>query len=708
MTTSSIEKPRVLQLLAAVLALGCSADPALVPPVEPSLTIALAVDTRNAEPGDTITVQVIAEVVPGVRLGSLQGWIGFDPGALRYLGQPLAGDAPVIVNHGEGDRGHVRLVTLRLQGLPEAVAEFRFLVRRVDYLDQLRFETEEAATSDLRLVHPVATAPLALRPATFPGRVGRPTIADWAAHLGYSTDPALRLPGEGTIYGDVTLGGGINGLDVLAVLNVAVANLSVLTDATKDMVIAGNVAPFNLPGLGEAGDNIPPGRNANGTYDISGLDGLALANEGVGNDQPVVGQPIPGRTPRPGHVVLPSLLDSSRTLYRDTVYELQGNVIVGPGATLTAEPGTRIEGDAATRGALIIARAGNLVLRGTRIEPIVLSCTSATPAAGCWGGVVINGLALLNHSDPGTTGFCPEKFSIGSTELYGGCLVEDTTGVLQYVRIEYAGRSAGSGPTPGLALLGIGSGTSVDQVQVHASLGDGLYLSGGNVNLRHIVLTGNAGAGLHWDHGWGGNATGGNAQFVQIQVPANGGDGVIGSNLLGNPDAGPRSEPKLYNLTVVGDSVGVGRGIVWRDGSAGVVRNSIVLRPAGAGFEVDGAASCSQFSAGFAFFDHNITFQGDPDFSGDSDCLDEAAYAAEPALANRTIDPGLRAPFNTLSPDTRPLLGGPPASGAVAPPQNFFFDITVTYIGAVPVSNLLGTDIPWYAGWTRGWAGMVP
>jgi hypothetical protein len=405
--------------------------------------------------------------------------------------------------------------------------------------------------------------------------------------------------------------------------------------------------------------------------------------------------------------VLSGLIATSRTLTRDTVYELQGSVIVGPGATLTIQPGTQLEGDPATRGALIIARAGNMDWQGTRLEPILFTCKGVSKSPGCWGGVVLNGLALLNHRDPGVTGFCPEKVSIGSSELYGGCLVEDTTGVMRYVRIEYAGMSPG-GPAaaPGLALLGLGTGTVIENIQVHGSIGDGIYLSGGNVNLRRLVLTGNLGAALHWDHGWGGNDFGGSTQFLQIQVPQGGGDAIVGSNLASAPNAGPRSEPDLYNVTVVGAGAGAGsgRGFVLQNGSSGTLRNSIILQTAGGGFDVQGA----QISGGLAFLDHDIVFGNTPDFATDADCLDEAAYAASPALQNRVTAPGLSAPTNTLTPDTRPLPGSAATFGTVLPPSNLFFDVTVTYLGTAEPANGTGTNIPWYAGWTRGWSGPLP
>jgi hypothetical protein len=701
---------RGVVVLAAIVALGCApeSDPVDAGPVAEPLQVGIAVSRRAAGPGDTVAVLPLVRRMGGGTLAGVQGTLRFDPHALRYLGQPLAGDAFVLVNHGSAPEGVLRIASLRLAGLRAGTGDLRFEVLRPEWEAGLSYDLEEAVTPQGIPLYRASSLALSEQPVPAARDLRPRTLEEWWGYFGLVEQRQANLAGQGTIFGDVTLNAAIDVLDASAVANLAVGNRALLTEASRDYVIAGDVAPANLPGLGEAGDPVPPGRNADGSFDITVLDAVEIANEAVGNDRAIPGQPVPGRGPRPGAVILSGLLDSSRTLSRDTVYELQGNVIVGPGATLTVQPGTLIEGDGASRGTLIVARAGNVDLRGTRIEPIVFTCKGAVKSAGCWGGVVLNGLAILNHRDPGTTGFCPEKFSPGSTELYGGCLVEDTTGVLQYVRIEHAGMSYGSGPTAGLSLLGVGSGTVLDHVQVHGSLGDGLYLSGGNVNLRHILLTGNLGAGLHWDHGWGGNAFGGSVQFLQVQVPVDGGDAILGSNLVGQPNAGPRSEPELYNVTAVGSGSGVGRGFVLQDGSGGILRNAIIMGMATDGFDIEGAESCAQFSAGFAFFDHNLAFGSTPNYSADADCFDESGYATTPLLLNREVDPGLVAPASTLTPDTRPLVGSPATSGAVAPPSNFFFDVTVTYLGAAEPANSSRTNVPWYAGWSRGWSGTAP
>lgn len=395
------------------------------------------------------------------------------------------------------------------------------------------------------------------------------------------------------------------------------------------------------------------------------------------------------------HVALSSVVAYDRILRRDSIYDLEGDVVVAPGVTLTIEPGTRIEADAASRASLIISRGANLVARGTLLEPIVFTCNAAVKVPGCWGGLAIEGFALLNRGTFPEVA-CPEKQFGADPGHYGGCINQDTSGVLRYVRVEYAGGVSGGGARPALALLGVGSGTVVDSVQVHRSLGDGLFVSGGTVDLRSIVLTGNSGHGLSWADGWVGRM-----QFLIVQQDAAAGDAVHGINEADDPASLPRSHPQVYHVTITGPSGGAG--LFLGRGTGGVLRNVIVLSPGGAGLDIDDAATCAAAADGFLHLDHAIFFGGAPDFSGDTDCLDEVVWATDPVRANRVADPQLVAPANTLTPDVRPLESGAAATGYLLPPSDGFFDLSATFVGAVAPANGTRSNVPWYSGWTIGW-----
>src|SRR5688500_8022391 len=71
-------------------------------------------------------------------------------------------------------------------------------------------------------------------------------------------------------------------------------------------------------------------------------------------------------TPGSETAVLSADITSNRTLFADTVYTLRGFVHVANGATLTIQPGTRIEGDFNTLGsALFITRGARIMACGT-------------------------------------------------------------------------------------------------------------------------------------------------------------------------------------------------------------------------------------------------------------------------------------------------------------------------------------------------------
>jgi hypothetical protein len=408
-------------------------------------------------------------------------------------------------------------------------------------------------------------------------------------------------------------------------------------------------------------------------------------------------------------VVVAHIVDTTRIFTSDSVYELQGTVVVGPGATLVIEAGTRIEGDPATRGALVVGIGGNLIARGTPLEPIVFTCSAAVKTPGCWGGIAMAGLSPLNNGViTGGNVECPVKGHAAIPGDYGGCLQQDSSGVLRYVRIEYAGMApSGGSPVPALALLGVGSGTLVESIQIHAAAGAGVFVSGGYVNLRGIAVTAPGADGLSWNDGWHGRAQ---SLYVQLENGAAGGVGVRGWNMdAGATMIGQRSDPVLSQVTVVG-SASSAAGILLENGTAAEIANTIVVGVGGPGLDIQGAESCDQANgAGTPSINvhHDIFFGSNPDYSSDADCVDEDAYANAPARANRLVDPALVAGTSTVTPDLRPAPGSPAQSGFTFMPPNGFFDTSLEYVGAAqPVSSTGGGNIPWYAGWTRGWTGQ--
>lgn len=666
--------------------------------------LGLAVGRQRVGGGDTVVVALTLSRPGDDPIGAVQGWLLFPADELEFLGQNPDVGQFTIVNAAEVGRGRLRFATVDAHGLSSTPAVFAFRARAGSPQLRFRLEIERAASLGLVRLRPVVRSGVAFDPVL--PLVPNPrllTLAAWdeyaRAHL-RPGDRGIRLsPGEGTIFGDANLDGVLNVFDAHATASVAVGNFPLLSDLTRDYVIAANVEPVNAPGLGEPDDPIPPGMDPDGGAHLDVLDALAIANAAVGNGHPVAGHPIPGRIGATERVVLSGDLVADRILARDTIYELSGTVAVRNGVTLTIEAGTRIEGNETNRGALSVRRGARLVAIGTRLQPIVFTCRAANPSPGCWGGLNLNGAALLNNGNTGSGSViqCPERQE-PSGGIYGGCQIGDASGVLKYVRIEYAGASwPGEGVGAGLTLNGVGQGTRIEDLQVRYSLGDGVFVSGGTASLREIVLTQNLGDGIRWDDGWQGKG-----QSLIVYRSAGGGAGLRGSNAAGAQDAGPRSFPALFNVTVVEANAGNPPGLpalLLERGTGLRLRNALVLGWTAAGLAVMDPATCAlpgdSLDVASSVFYHN-----QPDFPSSLGCVDVAAYAAQPSRFLTVVDPQLLAPFVTQSPDLRP--GFTASLIGVTPPSDGFFDPSKTFIGAVPPATMTASNIPWYAGWSVG------
>lgn len=170
-----------------------------------------------------------------------------------------------------------------------------------------------------------------------------------------------------------------------------------------------------------------------------------------------------------------------QTLKRGT-YTMKGWVYIAEGAVLTIEPGTVIKGDKQTKAALIAERGGRLVAQGTQQAPIVFTSAQAkgTRKPGDWGGVILCGRARNNQVEMQIEG--------GPRTKHGGQADDDNSGVLSYVRIEFAGYPFQKDKEiNGLTFGSVGSGTQIDHVQVSYSNDDSFEWFGGTVNCRNII-----------------------------------------------------------------------------------------------------------------------------------------------------------------------------------------------------------------------------
>jgi len=442
---------------------------------------------------------------------------------------------------------------------------------------------------------------------------------------------------------------------------------------------------------------------------------LPLTATSVAWSAPTSGRPaVRAATPlRVGRAGVVTVLRGHATWPRGATMQLDGPVLVAAGGTLTIEPGVRVEANVGS--GIIISRDGRLVADGTPMEPIDLTCRSQPAFEGCWEGIVVLGNAPVNNGPPtsppprgvGASG-CSELASIvaggAATAVpavpdFGGCDASDSSGVMRFVRVQY--------PRRGLRLLGVGSGTVVDYVQVLRSYERGIRIVGGAVGVKHLFLTANRGAGLEWSGGWVGKG-----QFVVVQQdPTRGGPGLVGGNDVGaGPDASPRSAPQLYNVSVLQpratpDTPALRLG----DGTAGDLRNMLLYAPS-VGLDIDDAPTCAQWSSGALVLRATVTAgatavgASEPPEPG---CVAESVVAADGTLLNVVLgDPAqvaalLHDAASLLLPDPRPTASGVLASLAADPlPAHPFFDASAVYPGAVRPTMRPNVEIPWFSGWT--------
>ncbi len=433
---------------------------------------------------------------------------------------------------------------------------------------------------------------------------------------------------------------------------------------------------------------------------LPGLDGRS--DHAAGNNRSAPSAQI--RIGRAGTVTRITQLERWRT---GSTIHLDGPLVVTAGGTLQIEAGTRVEGQVGSY--IFIARDGRIEAKGTLNEPIVLTCRAAAKYPGCWGGVVVHGNARINSGTPtspatprGTTGGClSEADPIAGTDRFGGCNDADDSGILSYLRIEYAER--------GLHLAGVGSATTIHDLQANRTRAEGVLVTGGAATLRDLFLTAN-GTGLRWTGGWRGRA-----QFVAVQQDIlRFAAGIVGQNgTTANgaaDDALPRSAPSLFNVTVIAQSTpanpthATARALVLERGTAGTLRNIFLYAPH-IGLDIGGTSTCAQL-VGATLSVRNVLTAGATSLGQGLvpvSCPGSEADLLGNATENNSVLPGaagqLLSENDLYLPDLRPVAGSALAlNPAAAAPSDGFF-ATGSFIGAVPRLGGLSA-IPWFSGWT--------
>jgi hypothetical protein len=286
---------------------------------------------------------------------------------------------------------------------------------------------------------------------------------------------------------------------------------------------------------------------------------------------------------------------------------------------------------------------------------------------------------------------------------YGGGANPDNThdcGTIRWVRIQFVGfQLSENNEINGLTLGGCGSDTVVDYVHVHSGLDDGVEVFGGRPDIKHVLISQVDDDGLDWDFGWVGRG-----QFIVIQKYDGSNQGIEADNNGNALDALPRSNPLIYNMTIIGSDASPAlqtqKGMHLRRGTAGRLWNVIVAHEADFPVDIDGAATVAQTPANLTirnsiFFDNGNQTLWDDATDNDGGFI-EGDYFRSAEYENLEEDPLITSGLNQVAPSFKPGTGSPAlnAANAATPPNDGFFDTSATFIGGVG-------DTDWTTGWTE-------
>ena len=398
-------------------------------------------------------------------------------------------------------------------------------------------------------------------------------------------------------------------------------------------------------------------------------------------------------------------ITTNTTFHADTVYQLSGFIKVADGATLEIEPGTRIVGDYDIPGSsLFVLRGARIVADGTADAPIVF--TSERPVGqrqpGDWGGLIIIGNGIINRGQPTYIEGTGTDAQLNPLQDYsGGTDNDDDSGVLRYVRIEFAGfPTAPNEELNGLTMAAVGRGTTIENVQVLLGLDDSFEWFGGAVDARNLVSYEAADDHFDMSEGYRGRIQNVIAfQSIQPEPRPNlaGGassdpqgmenDGCWAENCAaGNDNRGasePFNVPVVANFTLVGAAPGAWEtsggniGMMLRRGTGGLYVNGVVARYSRAAISIRGQEVKNRLDAGLLavrnvlLAENGAVFQpgdpNDPDPTQRQFTLDMGANGLEETAA-ATVDLFASLPADPADPgdlDWAPAAGSPLATGGL-------------------------------------------
>ena len=252
-----------------------------------------------------------------------------------------------------------------------------------------------------------------------------------------------------------------------------------------------------------------------------------------------------------GAASIPNNITEDLTL-TEAKYEISGAVFVRSGATLTIPAGTWFYSDPtnnadnanSSEDVLIIEQGATLVAEGTESNPIVF--TSTVEQSGSWGGIVLLGNAPINQA--GGTAVSEVSDDAGEDLTYGGSDSADSSGSLEYVILAYPGTQINSDSEyNGFSFYGLGTGTTLENLEVYQGQDDGFEWYGGTVNATNLYSNAYDDS-LDWTDGWNGTVNN-----IVANQPEGADFCIEADNLSDDHNATPRSNPTITNATFYSD-----------------------------------------------------------------------------------------------------------------------------------------------------------
>ncbi len=449
----------------------------------------------------------------------------------------------------------------------------------------------------------------------------------------------------------------------------------------------------------------------------------------------VVTQPG-GNTSGGQTIYLKGRIDSNMTLVKQNNYILQGVTYIVNNKTLTIEAGTVIKGSftGADIGTLVITRGSKIVANGIASDPIIFTSAAPNPQSGDWGGIVICGKAAVNTSFNGTAGTLQVEGGIdnanGDGIAGGGTSPDnaDSSGVLKYVRIEYAGYAfQPDKEVNSLTLAAVGSKTVIDHIQVSYAKDDAYEWFGGSVNAKYLVAYKTQDDDFDTDNGYSGKVQFGLVIRDSLIADISTSEAFESDNNSSGGAVTPQTSAIFSNITAIGprattnnigSSLFRGGAHIRRNTGISIFNSIIIGWPVGIHLDATtGTSVALRVEDSTIRFRNNtlagntlnLRFNGTPGTTITNDATFTNwftnAFYNNDLLAN-TTDAKLIQPFNYTAPDPTPFAGtngnARILTGASFSDPKFngdsFFDKTVTFRGGVAPA---GAESSWWKGWTK-------